>query len=355
MANAGRFFADAIPAPGGAPITTGGAPDPGMETAGDFDPRIVIGTGDARGANVDLSEHRGFVGGRFEQHGWDAVAFYAPYHRHGPAMWGIYFIGDALLGMIDIVGAELRARNQRRSQAWIGAALVAAVHSHELFHFRVEWAATHAEVLTGTPSLYHRYLDCGRANKKLEEPALTEEAMATADEVRRARRIDAELGNVVGDLSLGLEGYGDFPRRLSTGGEIEGRRFLVEAIAGSASTGEILHRSGARGYERSVPTRWLSAQISVPGIDRLLLRMLALHRRDVLRDAHTRPGASVDTPRGKHPIKIRTHGKRPVPMSSSWEIVPPRVVKQLADLFDLPPAEYAQQVVSHRRDRPRAA
>lgn len=356
MPDAGRFFAAAIPAPGGAPVTTGEDAHPGMETAGDMDaPPLPADEAPGRAPKVDLGEHRALVEERFRKRGWDAVAFYAPYHRHGPGMWGIYFVGDAFLGMIDKVDAELRARRIRRSQSWIGAALRRAIQVHELFHFRVEWTATHAEVLTGATTLYDRYLIVGRTGG-LREPALTEEALATAHEVRRAQRIDAAFGNAVADLSLGLPGYGDFARYLSRSGDEVGCKSLIEGIVGEASTGELLKWPVARSYEASVPTRWIEPQIKVPGLEDLLLRLLPVQLRDVLRDAERRPGAFIDPPRGKHPHKVRVHGKpRPVPLSSTWDHVPPHVMKQLAELFDLSPGEYAQQVLARRRDRPQAA
>lgn len=348
MANAGRFFGSAIPSPGGAPVTTRGLAPPEIETAPDLHIDIVPSDTD-QVAPADLSEHRSIFEGRFHENGWDALAFYAPYHRHGPSLWGVYFVGDAFLGAVDTVQALMESRNETRPQFSVAVSLLKVIRVHELFHFSVEWAATHAEVLTGAGSLYNAYLARGR-EAGLREPALTEEAIATADEIRRARRLDAPLAGALADLSHGLPGYGDFERHLRRAGA-EGRKALVGELIGHASTGELLSQHMARPYHRSVPVHWIPPRIAAAGLDELLLRILALSIRDVVRDAERRPGASVDRSGGKHPTKIRVSGKRPVPISLNWDDgrVPTRVVKQLATLFDVEPAEYCSQVMNRRQ------
>jgi hypothetical protein len=344
MANAGRFFASAIPSPGGDPITTGDHLPPEAENApflrqdwSDLDINEV--------ERVDLSEHRAVFEGKFRERGWDAVAVYAPFHRHGPSLWGIYFLGDPFLGAVDVVQSRMAETDALRSQAWLFKALHEAVLTHELFHFRVEWAATHAEVVTGSESLYNSYLTLGR-HDGLVEAALTEEAIATAEEIHRAQRIDPALASALSELSNGLPGYGDFRQYL--GGEAaNGHQFVMSNLSGKVSTGELLGKQNAWTYHRSIPVRWILPRIKVDRLYGLLLRIFSLSIRDVVRDARRRTGVTVEASGGTHPLKIRVEGKRPVPLSRNWsdQRVPEFVVKQLAALFDLSPGDYCAQVM----------
>ena len=277
--------------------------------------------------------------------------FHVPFHRHGGENWGIYFVGDPFLGAVDAVQSVMSSAGAAKSQAWVAWALIKAVHVHELTHFAVELAAAHAEAITGSASLYQAYVDVGRANG-LREPALTEEAIATVREIRRAKRIDRSFASALGELSEGLPGYGDFARHLRQ--DDAGRRVLLSHLVGPVSTSELLGDHVARPYYRSVPVHWLPPRLVPAGLDDLLPRIIALPLRRVRTDARRRPGVIVNEHAGgDHPTKIEK-GKQFVPVSLNWDRVPHDVVKQIATLFGLTPGEYCAQVLN-KRLRPRRA
>ncbi len=268
----------------------------------------------------------------------------APYHHYGPGLWGIYFVENTFIGLLDIAREQLRREHAHRLDcAWVAWALTRAFSAHEFCHFRVEFGGTLTELVTDAPELYRSYLHRGWAGRSLDEPALTEEALATAYEIRAARRIDEDLAATLKNLSSGLPGYGNFAKCLDRSGEQAALATLLTDLSGSTPSGELLRPAIAREYQASVPRRWLAPSKRLPSSAQLLPRILALPLDKVLKDARRRK-ATIQ-PGGRHPYMVKTaNGKVPL---KKWDDrrVPQFVVKQLAGLFGLPPAKYCEQVL----------
>jgi hypothetical protein len=333
-------------------MTTGPAVAIGtMQTAVDLDvddpePPTQQLEPEAEDEDLDLAEETRRYEQDRQRFGVDAVAFYVPYHCGGAAAWGIYFVEETFTGLVARARAHLRIAGAPRSDwTWIAWATKRAVLAHEHFHFRVEFGATHAEIATRNDELYLGYLRLGRSGTALNEPALTEEALATAYEVAHANRQSGDLASFLGDESKGIPGYTDYDKYLSPRDKGGGLQVLLEAIVGyPVPNGELIARPISREYESSVPTRLLLASHRSAAAEAIFLRTIQLPVDLVRKDAKRR-GADV-RPGSSHPFVIRFKGKS-VPLKRGWSDrrVPYHVVRQLAGLFGLDAGSYCEQVM----------
>lgn len=86
------------------------------------------------------------------QHGVEAVGWYSPWHRYEEDVWGVYLHAEQLEQLC--FTAWLDAGRYENVPYELAAALVVRkVYDHEMFHARMEVAATFAEMTAGAPKL----------------------------------------------------------------------------------------------------------------------------------------------------------------------------------------------------------
>lgn len=86
------------------------------------------------------------------QHGVEAVGWYSPWHRYEEDVWGVYLHAERLEQLC--FTAWLDAGRYENVPYELAAALVVRhVYDHEMFHARMEVAATFAEMTAGAPKL----------------------------------------------------------------------------------------------------------------------------------------------------------------------------------------------------------
>lgn len=109
------------------------------------------------------------------QHGVEAVGWYSPWHRYEEEVWGVYLHAERLEQLC--VTAWLDAGRYANVPYELAATLVVRnVYDHEMFHARMEVAATFAEMTAGAPKLL-RYQDAVY-RKHYGTSACLEEALA---------------------------------------------------------------------------------------------------------------------------------------------------------------------------------
>jgi hypothetical protein len=89
----------------------------------------------------------------FREGGFEAIAWYQPFHRYEDGAWGIYYNSDKLDLFAAGLAQDLRSTRAHDLAAQLALRLTAA---HELFHARVEFAAAWLELSFGRPR-YLRY------------------------------------------------------------------------------------------------------------------------------------------------------------------------------------------------------
>lgn len=197
------------------------------------DETLVVMAADTEGANLmealndvqlddtDFRHRVDEVRGDVKLHGFDAIAWFQPYHVWTEDTWGIYFDArklDALaLSLLD----DCRSQHIAGSQSDAASLAFGLTYAHELFHSRVEAALSWMEVSGLRPrhlSYKQRVYDALR-----ETPDWLEEALANwsawrwfhSDAVRVvfARRVvslDALQHVVDASLDLSPPGYRDW-------------------------------------------------------------------------------------------------------------------------------------------------
>lgn len=148
-----------------------------------------------------------------KQHGTEAIAFYAPFHRY--KHWGIRFIEERLYGEASIICEKSKTPYDK-----VLDSLIKAVYEHEIFHFRTEFYALVAEDKTPL-NLYPKsvYLPY-RRNKKNEKWHLLEEALANAHmfRLRYPRGFKNELKEM---CDFSPKGYKDYKGHLNNRGHVK--------------------------------------------------------------------------------------------------------------------------------------
>jgi hypothetical protein len=89
----------------------------------------------------------------FRERGFEAIAWYQPFHRYEEVAWGIYYNSDKLDLFAAGLAQDLRSTPAHDLAAQLALRLTAA---HELFHARVEFAAAWLELSFCRPR-YLRY------------------------------------------------------------------------------------------------------------------------------------------------------------------------------------------------------
>jgi hypothetical protein len=89
----------------------------------------------------------------FREGGFEAIAWYQPFHRYEEGAWGIYYNSDKLDLFAAGLAQDLRSTRAHDLAAQLALRLTAA---HELFHARVEFAAAWLELSFRRPR-YLRY------------------------------------------------------------------------------------------------------------------------------------------------------------------------------------------------------
>lgn len=115
----------------------------------------------------------------------DALGWYQPIHYFGLA-WGIYIKEEAVL-QLAIYLFEGIPEGRRSDDAMLGVLRMAlrVVYLHEAFHHRIEWFATALEIVEREKryTVYHDTVF--KPLRTAGSDALLEEALATAESVRR--------------------------------------------------------------------------------------------------------------------------------------------------------------------------
>lgn len=287
-----------------------------------------------------------YVRSGLRRFGWDFAAFYAPFHGYR-SRWGIYYVEEPILAIARMLQAELFAEPRVRSDfSWVLWALMEAVLEHELTHFRSEFAATHIEVISGDLYVFERYLRDGWSPGRFPSgPALTEEPLATAFEIRKARALNRVFGAALADLTRGIPVYGNFGRffetRLKTKEVAKAQCELLSSMIGRPAAVHDLMEAG-RAYQRSVPRYWLSQRDPVWTFKEVLPRIVRLPLRKVIRHAEKRGARFGDGGRHRY-IEYQNQKWQ----YSDWSDgrVPYPFVKRLAGIFGLSPGEYCEQVL----------
>ncbi len=169
--------------------------------------------------------------------GFEAIAWYQPYHKWSAETWGIYFDAAKLDDLAYCIYQDIRS-SQTFSPYHIAAFLAFRLTlEHELFHARVEAAASWLE-LTAVQPRYLRY-DQRVYNVLRNKSEWLEEALANwsswhwfksaeaQEAIRRSRSIDQHLERVVENtLDLSPPGY----REWRQGASIETWRILATQL-----------------------------------------------------------------------------------------------------------------------------
>ena len=175
--------------------------------------------------NFDEREQRARRGrDALKSHGFEAIAWYQPWHTYCEKAWGVYF--DASM-LDDAACAFLEDLNNDgtvgMSEGLASQLLFGLVYEHELFHARVE-ASTAALELTAAQSRFGRYQD------KVYRPALgtsacleealanwwswswlqAESALMLMSGLIRSQQQEALIGIVNATLDLSPPGYSDW-------------------------------------------------------------------------------------------------------------------------------------------------
>lgn len=91
-----------------------------------------------------------------EEHGFDAIAWYQPYHVWNENSWGIYFDSAKLDSFARMFVDDLTSSRVYSPHQLAAFLAVGMVLEHEFFHARVEFSASWLE-LTSLKPLYNRY------------------------------------------------------------------------------------------------------------------------------------------------------------------------------------------------------
>jgi hypothetical protein len=90
----------------------------------------------------------------FAKLGFEAVAWYQPFHIYDESTWGIYFDSVKLDAFAAMLAYDLNS--ERRSSVLAAKLAFGMIRSHELFHAKLEFAATFLE-LAARSARYLRY------------------------------------------------------------------------------------------------------------------------------------------------------------------------------------------------------
>jgi len=147
------------------------------------------------------------LGRKFRKGGFEALAFYCPYHYYGDN-WGITYLNERIKKFSDRIAARISGRsNLQINRSFTNIRIYRYIKNHELFHFYLEYAVTQLEVLLEDPDIYKRIK---------EDPYLRhlEEAMATAYAFRKDGQnyhAPTDIRKLLMDEARRLPGgYGDF-------------------------------------------------------------------------------------------------------------------------------------------------
>ena len=285
---------------------------------------------------------------RLTEDGIDALAVYAPFTFWGDR-WGIYYFVNRIYEF-----AELLARDDPRLR-WDGRelldTLLAKIQEHERLHFRVELAAMHHRAATGFDHYrlyWSRFAWAARGSDGAEEAVATALGLALcrARNPRLARALKART-------ALLPRGYRDHGKYQGPTGQGRGLGILSARLLGHPdrpirTSAELMQRDVADLYLGSVPEYFVREGRLPAWFEDLLAgqRYRQLTLRDVRR--HAERNAEVK-PAGNHQWKVYRPNKRPVPLQDHPRInkaIPPHIVGELADLFDLSRNDYVEAVLA---------
>lgn len=172
--------------------------------------------------------------------GFEAIAWFQPYHEWAEEYWGIYIDSQRLDDFALSIWADCRDRRCPISFALASMLAVGLIYAHEMFHARVEAAASWLELNAGSPR-YRRYQsDVYRAlagtSGWLEEALANWSAWYWFDSPQTGELLSASgaspgvLGSVIENvLDLSPPGYQDW--RLGHDRETW-RRFAAQLASG---------------------------------------------------------------------------------------------------------------------------
>ena len=109
--------------------------------------------------------------------GFEAIAWYQPFHIYMEDDWGIYFDAEKLDDIVCLFSADLRSEGLRTmADAMASQMMFGMIYSHEIFHARVEAVMSWMELTTGQ-SRYLRYKN-NVYHPAMQDPGSLEEALA---------------------------------------------------------------------------------------------------------------------------------------------------------------------------------
>jgi len=152
----------------------------------------------------------------FEDHGMEALAFYFPFHFHGPA-WGIRIRESGLI----YVAEELKGRAVTPKDTALLRMAKRVLYEHELFHCVCEVAAALGELAHCEPWYTPYFTD--RDATELEEALSNVQAFAAVRGKRATARLKTWMTSQPG-------GYGRFEKYLEAAAFREAQRTLARAM-----------------------------------------------------------------------------------------------------------------------------
>lgn len=150
-----------------------------VETVAGFDPAGQNWLDALQDIQLDQSDYRQRVDKIREEQlgqGFEAIAWFQPYHSYTEDVWGIYFDARKLDDLALIIFDDCRLQHIKLSHSAAAYLAFGLTCAHELFHARVEAALSWQEVNTLQP----RYLHYKRRvyDELRETPEWLEEALA---------------------------------------------------------------------------------------------------------------------------------------------------------------------------------
>lgn len=180
------------------------------------------------------------IKGELTEHGFEAVAWFQPYHVWSESTWGIYFDASKLDDLALAFWHELREKNTHGQQSDAARIVFGLTYAHEHFHASVEAALSWLELNTLQP----RYLRYSKQVYDLlrETPDWLEEALANwtswswfqsasmqNDLVQRGLKIEGIQKIVETWLDLSPPGYRDW----RVGDQVKTwRKFSTQLVTG---------------------------------------------------------------------------------------------------------------------------
>jgi hypothetical protein len=297
-----------------------------------------------RGRGEDDLGEDGDISERIKENGWEAIAWYLPFHLNG-TKWGVYIHWSRFKQLSSHV-----SKNVRVPAAVAMEAVYNELIAHELFHCRTEIFTTIAEDLTRS-NLYLPYNQLYQAIRTKDE--CVEESLATSYGLANVKNksVRQELERLAKSMPGAYKLWEFYP--YSAAGLATNRWW--EGIA--KLTSQILRDEMDHIWELSahrVPNKILA------GIPRYIWVESKTRRKD-LDDAVTYllqhkdfiacldklfPDLNVrlvNTREGRHPHKLFIKGKR-IPYKPSWDGVPPFILNQVAQALKMSGNELRKRI-----------